>query len=163
MSAHLLPVTQKADSGPNRSDLEHAARVARLKAVDEELRAINRSAPAPAPATRSSSGIQEMILTPEEPAAPTPVKKADVANLHPKAQRVAALISAEAAQLLSLAAKADDHYGGARLLDLNGNEISRALGVRYEAAVAARSELERHDLIRFHDDYSGNRGFRVRV
>jgi hypothetical protein len=162
MSAPLLPdVSQKADNVPSRAELEYRERAARLKALYTELDNVNRGTSVVA-TTRSSNGIAQMLITPDEAPAPALVKKADIASLHPKAQRVASSVSADAATLYSLAAKADDHYNHARLIELNGNEISRALGVSYPDAVAARAELERKELIRFYDDGSGNRGFRVR-
>ncbi|MFC0805467.1 hypothetical protein ACFHWW_08340 [Ensifer sp. P24N7] len=168
MSAPLIPNTfvKRADTPLSRSELEHLERVAKAKAVNGAIAAINRGPEAPDPpsVTRASNGIGQILLVPDS--APQPcgeAKKAACVDLHSRVKPIAQTLSADGAQLLSLVVKADEAYRGAQLIDLSSFSMKSALGVSEHEAMAARSELERRGLIVFHDNGSGHRGFYPRV
>ncbi|RVN00451.1 hypothetical protein CN120_23470 [Sinorhizobium meliloti] len=168
MSAPLIPDTtaKKADTTLSRSELEHQQRVAKAKAMDAALCDLNRG-PAHTtalPVTRSSSGIQSILLIPDNaPVQKDEAKKNAPADLHPRVRPFVTSLSADAASLLSLVVKADEAYRSAQLIDLSSFAVKSALGITEHEATAARAELESRGLIVFHDNGSGHRGFYPRL
>jgi dienelactone hydrolase len=98
-------------------------------------------------------------------AAPVQVvaRKADRAVMHPRTQAAAAELSDNAARLLDLVVRKDEEFGGSRLVDVVVQKIASALDLPEEEAEAARRDLEARGLIAFFDNFSGDRGFRVRA
>lgn len=162
--ADLIPTASKSDNEPSKAHREHAAAVARLKSLNEELAGINRGAgAAPAPAPNSSGVAQVFDTSPTVAPAPVLTKKSvNAANLHPRAKAVASSLSADAAALYDLVLRADDHYRGGQLVDLSVFVIKAALDVTMEQAAAARSELLSAGHIKFQDNGAGVRGYRPR-
>jgi hypothetical protein len=166
MTAPLIPdtIVKKADTVPSRSELEHQRRVAKAKAVEAAMNEITRGGAMPASmGTRSSSGIQSILIMPDVPEQKVQAKRTEAVDLHPRVTALKADLSTDAAQLLSLVVKADEAYRGSQLIDLNAFVVKNALGVTEQEAAAARSELERRGLIAFHDNGSGVRGFYPRL
>ncbi|MDW9593785.1 hypothetical protein GOA63_16390 [Sinorhizobium meliloti] len=166
MTAPLIPDTaaKKADMSLSRSELEHQQRVAKAKAMDAALNDINRGKiPATGAGTRSSSGIESILIVDDNASAGIKAEKAAPVDLHYRVRALKVDLSPDAAQLLSLAVRADEAYRGAQLIDLSALTVKTALGVSENEAIAARSELECHGLIIFHDNGSGHRGFYPRL
>ncbi|PLT97183.1 hypothetical protein [Sinorhizobium medicae] len=166
MSAPLIPTTttKQADISLSRSELVHQQRVARAKAMDGALNDINRGkSPAPGASTRSSSGIESILIVDDASAPMVKAAKPAAVDLHRRVKVLEVALSPDAAKLLSLVLRADEAYRGAQLIDLSAFTVKNALGVSENEAIAARSELECHGLIIFHDNGSGHRGFYPRL
>lgn len=67
------------------------------------------------------------------------------------------------AALLSLAVKADERERGAALIQISRSDAADALGVPLDEAEAALNALQIRGLIRFYDNGSGDRGFRIHL
>jgi hypothetical protein len=166
MSASLIPAlsSQKADAPLSRDQQAYTEQVARIKSTDAMLAGINRGAEqSHATGTRSSSGIQHILLIDDAPPQREEAKKAAPLDLHPKVKPLVSNLTADASALLSLVVKADEAYRGATFIDLSSFAVKSAMGISEVEAVAARDELERRGFIVFHDDGSGNRGFYPRL
>ena len=145
MAAPLIPdaaPTQKAEASPqlSRAEAAYATAVARAQAMDRALK-----------------------VDLYRPAQKVERRKFDPETLHPKVKALSVKLTTDEAALLSLTVTADEAHRGAQKIDLSASEITRALGISEKEAITAREGLERRDLIRFHDDASGNRGFYPRL
>ncbi len=164
-AAPLLHSTARNEAATlSRSELEHQQRVAKALAVDAALAGINRAHQLSIDREKSApAGPTNILSVPAAQPQPAQSKKSAPTDLHPRVKSLAASLSPDAAHLLSLVVKADEHYRGAQLIDLSAFTVKTALGISENEATAVRSELERRGLIAFHDNGSGIRGFYPRV
>ncbi|MCB4771054.1 hypothetical protein LGR54_20805 [Ancylobacter sp. Lp-2] len=171
-----VPAARKSDADSRSGYIGPAEAAYREEVRKAQARdaALNAFRPLPGEASksdpehvvRSSNGRQSMMggaMLDQISGTPTMARKAealDAKGLHSAARAKADILPPDALRLFDLVLRTDDAHRGAQLISLPATDIAHALGIPESAAQAARDELERRDLLRFFDDFSGNRGFR---
>lgn len=168
MSVPLICGSPAAKSEDRPFAEQHREAVARHRAVDAARADVARvSLPfgTKPEGPGASSGIGQLVAGAYPENAPELVKAAKAApeTLHPRVKAHASTLTPNAARLLDLMCKADEAHRGAQLVAAPASDIARSLSIKIEDAEAARAELETRDLIRFTDNFAGDRGFRVRA
>ena len=146
-------------------DEYHRQNVQRAANVDAAAAAFgSRHAPGVG-VSKASHSIGRNMLDVGTSAAVQPVQKAkaDRSVLHQRVKSVESRLTDNGARALDFIVRKDEAFGGSRLVDVVVHQLASALDLPEKDAEAARNELETLGLVKWYDNFSGDRGYRPKV
>jgi hypothetical protein len=167
MAGLFAPAHKSDDSADARRIAENARKGANLNTALTAFHAPSNSRAKHDAETRSGNGIKAIMGGPmlerlAEEQRGQQARTASKAESILIDRRVQALnLPTPQAALLSLAVKADEREGGAALISISRSEAASAIGVSVEKADAVLGALTARGYLRFCDNGSGDRGYRV--